>query len=79
MRVPHFRARCGAPLKDLNPDTTSTTKAKCFPVDRENTRKHINIGKALELRGARVIYRVRQITHRENKQEGPSDSNYARI
>jgi hypothetical protein len=27
-------------------------------------RKHTNIGKVLELRGARVIYRVRQITHR---------------
>jgi hypothetical protein len=27
-------------------------------------RKHTNIGKPLELRGVRVIYRVRQITHR---------------
>jgi hypothetical protein len=26
--------------------------------------KHTNVGKALEVRGARVIYRVRQITHR---------------
>jgi hypothetical protein len=26
--------------------------------------KHTNIGKSLELRIARVIYRVRQITHR---------------
>jgi hypothetical protein len=25
---------------------------------------HTNVGKALKLRGARVIYRVRQITHR---------------
>jgi hypothetical protein len=27
-------------------------------------RKHINVSKSLELRIARVIYRVRQITHR---------------
>jgi hypothetical protein len=27
-------------------------------------RKHTNVGKTLELQGARVIYRVRQITHR---------------
>jgi hypothetical protein len=27
-------------------------------------RKHTNVGKVLELRGARVIYQVRQITHR---------------
>jgi hypothetical protein len=27
-------------------------------------RKHTNIGKSLELRIARVIYRVREITHR---------------
>jgi hypothetical protein len=27
-------------------------------------RKHTNIGKPLEQRGARVIYRDRQITHR---------------
>jgi hypothetical protein len=26
--------------------------------------KHANVGKTLELRGARVIYRVEQITHR---------------
>jgi hypothetical protein len=26
--------------------------------------KHTNVGKALELRGVRIIYRVRQITHR---------------
>jgi hypothetical protein len=29
--VPHFRARHGASLKVLNPDTTSASKAKCFP------------------------------------------------
>jgi hypothetical protein len=44
LRIPHFRTRHGAKLKDLNPNTT--------------------VGKALELRGARVFYRVRQITHR---------------
>jgi hypothetical protein len=27
-------------------------------------RKHTNVGKPLMLRGARVIYRVRQITHK---------------
>jgi hypothetical protein len=27
-------------------------------------RKHTNAGKVLELQGARVFYRVRQITHR---------------
>jgi hypothetical protein len=27
-------------------------------------RKHTNVGKSLELRIARVIYRVRKITHR---------------
>jgi hypothetical protein len=27
-------------------------------------RKHSNVGKPLELRGARVIYRVGQITHK---------------
>jgi hypothetical protein len=32
--VPHFRARCGASLKDLNPDTTSVSKAKYFLVKR---------------------------------------------
>jgi hypothetical protein len=30
--VPHFRARHGASLKDLNLDTTSVSKAKCFPI-----------------------------------------------
>jgi hypothetical protein len=64
LRVPHFRARRGASLKDLNPDTTSASKAKCFPISEQNTRNHTNIGKPLELLGARVIYRVRQITHR---------------
>jgi hypothetical protein len=62
--IPHFRARRGASLKDLNPDTTSVSKDKCFPVSQQNTRKHTNIGKPLKLQGARVIYRVRQITHR---------------
>jgi hypothetical protein len=28
--VPHFRARRGVSLKDLNSDTTSTSKVKCF-------------------------------------------------
>jgi hypothetical protein len=32
--VPHFRARRGASLKDLNMDTTSMSKAKCFLVSR---------------------------------------------
>jgi hypothetical protein len=32
--VPHFHARCGASLKDLNPDTMSTSEAKCFPIGR---------------------------------------------
>jgi hypothetical protein len=27
-------------------------------------RKHTNVGKPLKLQGARIIYRVRQITHR---------------
>jgi hypothetical protein len=26
--------------------------------------KHTNVGKALNLRGARIIYQLRQITHR---------------
>jgi hypothetical protein len=64
LRVPHFRARRGASLKESNPDIMSVSKAKCFPVSRWITRKHSNIGKALELWGARVIYRVRQVTHR---------------
>jgi hypothetical protein len=32
--VPHFYARCGASLKDLNPDTTSMSKTKCFLISR---------------------------------------------
>jgi hypothetical protein len=35
-------------------------------------RKHTNVGKSLELRIARVIYQIRQITHRaitKNKQD----------
>jgi hypothetical protein len=64
LQVPHFRARHGASLKDLNPDTTSTSKVKCFLVSWWNTRKHTNVGKPLKLWGMRVIYQVRQITHR---------------
>jgi hypothetical protein len=48
-RVPHFCARCGASLKDLNPDTTSVSKTKCFLISRWNMRKYTNIGKPLEL------------------------------
>jgi hypothetical protein len=62
--VPHFCVRRGASLKDLNPDTTSTSKAKCFFVSRWSTRKQTNVGKLLKLWGAIVIYRVGQITHR---------------
>jgi hypothetical protein len=32
--VPHFCAMCGASLKDLNPDTTSASKTKCFLISR---------------------------------------------
>jgi hypothetical protein len=32
--IPHFRARYEASLKDLNLDTTSASKANCFPVSR---------------------------------------------
>jgi hypothetical protein len=64
LRVPHFCARHGASLKDINPDTTSTSEAKCFLVGWWNTRKYTNIGKALKLQGARLIYQVGQITHR---------------
>jgi hypothetical protein len=32
MWVPHFCARHGASLKDLNPNATSASKAKCFLV-----------------------------------------------
>jgi hypothetical protein len=64
LQVPHFHPRCGASLKDLNLDTTPVSKAKCFLVSRWNMRKHTNVDKPLELCRARVIYRVRQITHR---------------
>jgi hypothetical protein len=64
LRVPHFRARRRALLKVIHSDTTSVSITKCFLVSRQNTRKHTNIGKSLELRIARVIYRVGQITHR---------------
>jgi hypothetical protein len=47
--VSHFCARCVALLKNLNSDTTSVSKAKCFLVNQCNTRKHTNIGKPLEL------------------------------
>jgi hypothetical protein len=32
LQVPHFHARHGASLKELNSDTTSTSKAKYFIV-----------------------------------------------
>jgi hypothetical protein len=32
--LPQFHARPRASLKDLNPDTTSMRKAKCFPISR---------------------------------------------
>jgi hypothetical protein len=64
LRVPHFSARLGASLKDLNPDTTSTNKAKYFLVSQWNIMIHTNVGRELELWGARVTYRVEQITHR---------------
>jgi hypothetical protein len=32
LRVPHFLARRGVSLKDLHPDTTFTSKDKCFLV-----------------------------------------------
>jgi hypothetical protein len=64
LRVPHFRARRGASLKDLNLNTTHASKAKCFLISQWNTRKHTNVGKPLNLWRERVIYWVRQITHR---------------
>jgi hypothetical protein len=64
LRVPHFRVRYGASLKNFNPDTTSISKYKCFLISWWNTRKHINVGKPLELQRARVIYRVGQIINR---------------
>jgi hypothetical protein len=51
-------------LKVIHPDTTSMSITKCFLLSRQNTIKHTNISKSLELRIARVIYQVRQITHR---------------
>jgi hypothetical protein len=67
-------------MKDLNLNTTSASKTKCFLINQRNTRKHTNVVKPLELRGARIIYRVGQITHKAiATDEGPSDSNYARI
>jgi hypothetical protein len=62
--VPHFHARRWASLKVIHSDTTSASITKYFLVNRWNTRKHTNVGKSLELRIARVIYRVEQITHR---------------
>jgi hypothetical protein len=64
LRVPHFRARHGASLQVIHLNTTSASIMKCFLVSQQNTRKHTNIGKSLELRIARVTYRVRQISHR---------------
>jgi hypothetical protein len=63
LRIPHFRARHGASLKVIHPDSTSTSITKCFLISRRNTRKHTNVGKSIELRIAKVIYRVGQITH----------------
>jgi hypothetical protein len=34
LRVPNFCARHGASLKNLNPDTTSVSRAKCFLINR---------------------------------------------
>jgi hypothetical protein len=62
--VPHFCARREASLKVIHPETMSTSITKCFHISRRNMRTHTNIGKLLELRIARVIYRVGQITHR---------------
>jgi hypothetical protein len=64
LQVPHFHARCGASLKVLNLDITSTSKAKGFLVSQWNMRKHTNVDKPLELRGVRVIYWVSEIIHR---------------
>jgi hypothetical protein len=47
--LPHFCARCGASQKDLNPDTTSSSKDKCFHISREKKRKYTNVGEALVL------------------------------
>jgi hypothetical protein len=34
LRVPHFRARHGASLKVIHPDTTSASITKCFLISR---------------------------------------------
>jgi hypothetical protein len=65
LQVPHFRIRHGASLKVIHPDTTSASITKCSLVSQWNMMKHTNISKSLELRIERVIYWVRQITHRE--------------
>jgi hypothetical protein len=64
LRIPHFRARHGASLKVIHLDTKSTSIMMCFLVSQRNMRNHTDVGKSLKLRIARVIYRVRQITHR---------------
>jgi hypothetical protein len=52
------------PCKVMHPNTMSTSITKCFLISRRNMRKHTNIGKSLELRIARVINWVEQMTHR---------------
>jgi hypothetical protein len=49
--VPHFRARRGASPKDLNPDTTSASKAKIFTDIKKgkDTRAHRSPKLLLEL------------------------------
>jgi hypothetical protein len=72
LRDPHFHAWCAASLKVIHLDTTSVSITKCFLVGQQNTRKHTNVGKSLDLRIVRVICRVGQITHRaitKNKQD----------
>jgi hypothetical protein len=64
LRVLQFRAKHGASLKVIHPNTTFMSITKCFLASRRNTRKHTNIGKSLELRIVKVIYRVGQIAHR---------------
>jgi hypothetical protein len=64
LRLPHFRARRGASLKVIHSDTMSVSLTKCFLVSQQNMRRHTNVGKSLEVRIARVIYQVGQITHR---------------
>jgi hypothetical protein len=65
LQVPYLCARRGASLKVIHSNNTSTSMTMCFLVSRRNTRKHTNVSKSLELRIARVIYRVKQITHIE--------------